>query len=151
MEFLGKISDQSIQEWIEQLQDDCIKLHRDTKETVELNINQAADFFEYLLEHSSEPQYKLMRALGFFPEVNPDRQKEILIKIQNLCDENRHYVEEIKKQTYKDKLIRATAEWLFKDGESVKEIVDNLIDVGLVEDLNRHKQENIIHEWTDSI
>ena len=151
MEFLAKISDQSVQEWIEQLQDDCIILHRDTKETVELNINQAADFFEYLLEHSSEPQYKLMRALGFYPEVNPDRQKEILIKIQELCDECRKYIKEIKKQTFKDKLIRATAEWLSKEGDSLKEIVDNLIDVGLVDDLNRYKQENIVHEWINSI
>ena len=147
MKFQAKNSEQEVQDWMNQLEDDCLQLHIEAKEVVELTENQRGDFIEWLLEESDEPQYKLMRKIGFYPVVNPDRQKEILMEIQKLCEECRTYVSRIKQQTPKDRLIRATAEWLFRKDMSVIQIVDTLVERGVVDDIDRDNTERNIHRY----
>jgi len=147
MKFQAKNSEQEVQDWMNQLEDDCIQLHMEAKEVIELTEQQRGDFLEWLLEESTEPQYKLMRKIAFYPIVNPERQKEILMEIQKLCEECRTYASRIKQQSHKDRLIRATAEWLFKKDMSVIQIVDRCIEIGLVEDIDRDNAERNIHRY----
>ncbi|MDC1189577.1 MAG: hypothetical protein QNK97_01390 [Gammaproteobacteria bacterium] len=136
MEFLVKTDDQTVNEYIYELQDDCFRLHMFSKELV-LEIfteKQRESLFEFLMDYSDEPQYQILRLLGFYHEVNPQRQEAVLLKIFALIDEARGYSKNILTQSPEDRRIRASAEWMYLDGDSVSDIVNEMISTGLLEE-----------------
>ncbi len=135
MEFLVKTDDQTVNEYIYELQDDCFRLHMFSKELV-LEVfteKQRESLFEFLMDYSEEPQYQILRLLGFYHEVNPQRQEAVLLKIYALIDEAKEYSKNILIQSPDERRIRASAEWMYLDGDSVSDIVDEMISTGLFE------------------
>ncbi len=132
MEFLAKTDNQSVHEFIGELQTDCLELHLLAKHEVE-SVMPNSKLLPMLLEFSEEPQYKLLNLLGFYNAVNPQRREEILLKIMGLVEECRSLAKKIQAQSPNDRLIRATAEWSYMTGSSAKEIVEDLIKAGHLE------------------
>lgn len=136
MEFLVKTDNQTVNEYIYELQDDCFRLHMYSKELVleVFSEKQRESLFEFLMDYSEEPQYQILRLLGFYQEINPQRQEVVLLKIYALIDEAKEYSKNILIQSPEDRRIRASAEWMYLDGESVSDIVDEMINTGLLEE-----------------
>jgi len=132
MEFKNKTDSQSVEDWLEQLMADCLELHMMAKETGSLPDDYREKLVTWFLELSDEPQYQMIALIGFYDKVDNERKKIIIIKLVSLIDECRTYVKKIKAQKPEDRLIRTMAEWLYRKGSSVSEIVDFLIDKGLL-------------------
>jgi len=147
VKFLAKNDDQSIEDWIEQLDTDCMLLHLKSKDMPSLDNETRGDYFQWFLECSDEPQYKLMRELAFFIKLNTEAQLESLLKIQTFCQECRSYVKSLEQESQKDRYVRIYAEMLYKQGKTVIETVTNLIEVGLAEDETRDNTEKRIHNY----
>ena len=135
MEFLAKTDNQSVEEFIGELQTDCLELHLLAKHEVE-SVMPNSKLLPMLLEFSDEPQYKLLNLLGFYNAVNPQRREEILLKIMGLVEECRRLAKKIKAQSPNDRLIRATAEYCYMSGSTAKEIVEDLIEAGHLQEYN---------------
>lgn len=133
MEFLAKTDNQSVEEFIGELQTDCLELHLLAKHEV-LSMLPNNNLLTMLLEFSDEPQYKLLNLLGFYNAVNPQRREEILLKIMGLLEECRSLAKKIQAQSPNDRLIRATAEYCYMSGSTAKEIVEDLIEAGHLEE-----------------
>ena len=142
MEFLTKTDEQSIKEYINELISDCLQLHIFSKaETLEaLDEKNQAGVMSFYLEYGDEPQYQLLRMLGFYNEINPQAQKDMLIKIYGLVDEAKIYVNKIKEQSPEDRRIRGSAEYLYLDGSSPKEIVNEMIETGVLDEYDDQKK-----------
>ena len=132
MEFLSKIDNQSTAEFIAELQTDCLELHALAKGELLPLLPEGNTYLAWLLEFSEEPQYKLLNLLGFYNAVNPQRQEELLLKMMSLLDECRLLVSKLKGQTPEDRIIRSSAEWMYLQGDSVNDIVKEMIDTGLL-------------------
>lgn len=132
MKFLAKTDNQSVEEWIGELQTDCLKLHLLAKhEVISVLPTTHDNFFMMLMEYSQEPHYRLLHLLGFHKALNDSQSiEESLLKIMRLIDECRSLVKKIKAQSPNDRFIRTTAEYLYMNGSSQKKIVEELIEAG---------------------
>jgi|TARA_B110000967_G_scaffold189553_1_gene213361 uncharacterized protein YutD len=148
MEFLTKTDDQTVNEYIYELQDDCFRLHMFSKELV-LEVftdKQREGLFEFLMDFSEEPQYQILRLLGFYHEVNPQRQEAVLLKIFALIDEAKNYSQRILTQSPEDRRIRASAEWMYLEGDSVSDIVDEMINTGLLDEYSNNNDKDSLKD-----
>ena len=93
----------------------------------------------FYLEYSDEPQYELLRLLGFYSEINPEAQKDMLPKINKLADEARAYVSKLNNQSPEIRRVRGSAEYLYLEGSSPEEIVTEMIDTGVLEEFDINK------------
>ena len=132
MKFLAKTDNQSVEEWIGELQTDCLELHMLAKhEVISVLPTTHDNFFMMLMEYSQEPHYKMLHLLGFYKALNDSQSKEeSLLKIMRLVDECRSLVKKIKAQSPNDRFIRTTAEYCYMNGSSEKKIVEELIEAG---------------------
>jgi uncharacterized protein YutD len=94
----------------------------------------------FYLEYSDEPQYELLRLLGFYSEINPEAQKDMLPKINKLADEARAYVSKLNNQNPEIRRVRGSAEYLYLEGSSPEEIVTEMIDTGVLEEFDINKK-----------
>jgi|TARA_B110000914_G_scaffold62885_1_gene54754 hypothetical protein len=142
MEFLTKTDEQSVKEYINELISDCLQLHIFAKaETLQaLDEKNQAGVMSFYLEYGDEPQYQLLRMLGFYNEINPQAQKDMLVKIYGLVDVAKIYVNKIKAQSPEDRRIRGSAEYLYLDGSSPKEIVSEMIETGVLDEYDDQKK-----------
>jgi K+ transporter len=132
MEFKTKADSQSVEDWMKQLGADCLELHKMAKEVVNLPNAVKGYLVQWCLELSDEPQYQMLALMGFYDKVDNERKNLIILKVTSLIDECRTYVKKIKAQTPEDRIIRAVAEWGYRTGQSVSEIVDICIDGGML-------------------
>ena len=132
MKFLAKTDNQSLEEWIGELQSDCLELHELAKhEVISVLPTTHDNFFMMLMEYSEEPHYRLLHLLGFYKALNDSQSREeSLLKIMGLIDECRSLVKKIQAQSPIDRFIRTTAEYLYMSGSSEKKIVEELIESG---------------------
>lgn len=145
MEFLAKTDNQSVEEFISELRTDCLELHLLAKHEVEA-VMPNTKLLPFLLEFSDEPQYKLLNLLGFYNAVNPQRREEILLKIIGLVEECRSLAKKIQAQSPNDRLIRSTAEYCYMTGSTAKEIVEDLIEVGHLEEYKNNDADKPMFE-----
>ena len=134
MEFKNKADSQSVGDWMEQLGNDCLELHMEAKEIMGIPNSKRGDLVTWFLEYSDEPQYQMLALMGFYDKVDNERKNLILLMLLPLIEECRTYVKKIKAQKPEDRAIRAMAEWGYRAGQSVSEIVNDLIDVGMLEE-----------------
>ena len=132
MKFLAKTDNQSLEEWIGELQSDCLELHELAKhEVISVLPTTHDNFFMMLMEYSEEPHYRLLHLLGFYKALNDSQSREeSLLKIMGLIDECRSLVKKIQAQSPIDRFIRTTAEYCYMNGSSEKKIVEELIEAG---------------------
>ena len=147
MRFLAKTDNQSIEDWVYQLDTDCMHLHQKSKDMPSLPVEIRGNYFQWFLECSDEPQYKLMRELAFLTKLKAEAQLESLLKIQLYCEECRSYVKRIEQESVKDRYFRIYSEMLYKEGKTVIETVDQLVKVKLVEDVDRDNAEKRVHNY----
>ena len=133
MEFKTKADSQSVEDWMKQLEADCLELHMMAKDVVNIPNALKGDMVAWYMEYSDEPQYQMIALLGFYDKVDDERKNLIILKITSLIDECRTYVKKIKGQKREDKIIRTLAEWQYRKGRSVSEIIDTCIEVGILE------------------
>ena len=133
MQFLPKLENQTENEFISELMADCLDLHVFAKAaTIQtLDEKNQTGIMSFYLEYGDEPQYKLLRLLGFYSEINPEAQKDMLPKINELADKARSYINKLKKQSPETRRIRGSAEYLYLEGASPEEIVTEMIDAGV--------------------
>ena len=134
MKFLSKADSQSLGEWMAQLESDCIALHEYAKAWALRDDHDKADFYDFMLSYSEEPQYKILRIIRAYKDVEQEGKEAMLLKLHNLMDECKTYVYKIDKQSEKNRKIRGVAEWLYQLGDKPAEIVDYLIKIGYLED-----------------
>ena len=146
MEFKNKTDSQSVEDWLEQLMEDCLELHMMAKEVGSLPDSDREKLVTWFLECSDEPQYQMIALLGFYKAVDNERKKIIIIKVTSLIDECRTYVKKIKAQKPMDRAIRTMAEWSYTKGMSVSQIVDKLIDIGFLVESDEDNAYRANHE-----
>jgi len=141
MQFLPKLENQTENEYIKELMADCLDLHVFAKsETIQtLDEKNQTGIMSFYLEYSDEPQYELLRLLGFYSEINPEAQKDMLPKINKLADEARAYVSKLNNQSPEIRRVRGSAEYLYLEGSSPEEIVTEMIDTGVLEEFDINK------------
>jgi uncharacterized protein YutD len=142
MQFLPKSENQTENEYIKELMADCLDLHVFAKsETIQtLDEKNQTGIMSFYLEYSDEPQYELLRLLGFYSEINPEAQKDMLPKINKLADEARAYVSKLNNQNPEIRRVRGSAEYLYLEGSSPEEIVTEMIDTGVLEEFDINKK-----------
>ena len=123
----------------------------EVKEVLKLPNAIRGDLVAWFLEYSDEPQYQMLALIGFYDKVDNDRKNLILLKVTSLIDECRAYVKRIQHQKPEDMVIRTIAEWQYRKGSSVSEIVDTLIEVSLLDgdskNDTRDNHERRIHRY----
>ena len=132
MKFQEKTDDQSIEDFISELQADCFELHLLAKGDILEALPDSNTFFGFLLECSDEPHYKLLNHLAFYNAVNPQKKEAILFKIMQLLNECRVLVDKLKVQSPEERSIRPSAEFLYFDGSNADEIVEEMVDTGIL-------------------
>ena len=147
MKFLAKNDDQSIEDWIEQLEIDCMYLHLKCKDLPSFDDEIRGDYFDWFLECSEEPQYKLMRELAWLLRLKPEAKADSLIKIQLYCQECMSYVKTLEQESEKDKYFRIYSEMLYAEGKTVIESVDSLIKAELVDVIDRDNAEKRVSNF----
>ena len=142
MQFLPKLENQTENEFISELMADCLDLHVFAKAaTIQtLDEKNQTGIMSFYLEYGDEPQYELLRLLGFYSEINPEAQKDMLPKINQLAVKARSYVTKLKKQSPETRRIRGSAEYLYLEGASSEEIVTEMIDTGVLEEFDTNKK-----------
>tara|TARA_X000001036_G_scaffold23452_3_gene19652 strand:+ start:2866 stop:3477 length:612 start_codon:yes stop_codon:yes gene_type:complete len=142
MQFLPKLENQTENEFISELMADCLDLHVFAKAaTIQtLDEKNQTGIMSFYLEYGDEPQYKLLRLLGFYSEINPEAQKDMLPKINELAAKARSYINKLKKQSPETRRIRGSAEYLYLEGASPEEIVTEMIDAGVLAEFDSNKK-----------
>lgn len=142
MQFLPKLENQTENEFISELMADCLDLHVFAKAaTIQtLDEKNQTGIMSFYLEYGDEPQYKLLRLLGFYSEINPEAQKDMLPKINELAAKARSYINKLKKQSPETRRIRGSAEYLYLEGASPEEIVTEMIDTGVLAEFDSNKK-----------
>ena len=142
MQFLPKLENQTENEFISELMADCLDLHVFAKAaTIQtLDEKNQTGIMSFYLEYGDEPQYKLLRLLGFYSEINPEAQKDMLPKINELAAKARSYINKLKKQSPETRRIRGSAEYLYLEGASSEEIVTEMIDTGVLAEFDSNKK-----------
>lgn len=142
MQFLPKSDDQTEHEFINELVADCLQLHIFAKaETIQaLDEKNQTGVMGFYLEYGDEPQYELLRLLGFYSEINPQAQKDMLPKIHQLVDKAKSYISKLNTQKPEIRRIRGSAEYLYLEGSSPEEIVNEMIDTGVLEEFDGNKK-----------
>ena len=142
MQFLPKLENQTENEFISELMADCLDLHVFAKAaTIQtLDEKNQTGIMSFYLEYSDEPQYELLRLLGFYSEINPEAQKDMLPKINELAAKARSYINKLKKQSPETRRIRGSAEYLYLEGASPEEIVTEMIDTGVLAEFDSNKK-----------
>ena len=142
MQFLPKLENQTENEFISELMADCLDLHVFAKAaTIQtLDEKNQTGIMSFYLEYGDEPQYELLRLLGFYSEINPEAQKDMLPKINELASKARSYINKLKKQSPETRRIRGSAEYLYLEGASPEEIVTEMIDTGVLAEFDSNKK-----------
>ena len=142
MQFLPKLENQTENEFISELMADCLDLHVFAKAaTIQtLDEKNQTGIMSFYLEYGDEPQYELLRLLGFYSEINPEAQKDMLPKINQLAVKARSYVTKLKNQSPETRRIRGSAEYLYLEGASPEEIVTEMIDTGVLAEFDSNKK-----------
>ena len=142
MQFLPKLENQTENEFISELMADCLDLHVFAKAaTIQtLDEKNQTGIMSFYLEYGDEPQYELLRLLGFYSEINPEAQKDMLPKINELAAKARSYINKLKKQSPETRRIRGSAEYLYLEGASPEEIVTEMIDTGVLAEFDSNKK-----------
>ena len=142
MQFLPKLENQTENEFISELMADCLDLHVFAKAaTIQtLDEKNQTGIMSFYLEYGDEPQYELLRLLGFYSEINPEAQKDMLPKINQLAVKARSYVTKLKNQSPETRRIRGSAEYLYLEGASSEEIVTEMIDTGVLAEFDSNKK-----------
>ena len=142
MRFLPKLVNQTKNEYINELMADCLELHVFAKaEAIQaLDEKNQIGIMSFYIEYGDEPQYELLRLLGFYSEINPQAQKDMLPKIHKLADEARTYVSKLSDQSPETRRIRGSAEYLYLEGSSPEEIVSEMVDTGVLEEFDSSKK-----------
>ena len=142
MQFLSKLENQTENEFISELMADCLDLHVFAKAaTIQtLDEKNQTGIMSFYLEYGDEPQYELLRLLGFYSEINPEAQKDMLPKINELAAKARSYINKLKKQSPETRRIRGSAEYLYLEGASPEEIVTEMIDTGVLAEFDSNKK-----------
>ena len=142
MQFLSKLENQTENEFISELMADCLDLHVFAKAaTIQtLDEKNQTGIMSFYLEYGDEPQYELLRLLGFYSEINPEAQKDMLPKINQLAVKARSYVTKLKNQSPETRRIRGSAEYLYLEGASPEEIVTEMIDTGVLAEFDSNKK-----------
>ena len=142
MQFLPKLENQTENEFISELMADCLDLHVFAKAgTIQtLDEKNQTGIMSFYLEYGDEPQYELLRLLGFYSEINPEAQKDMLPKINQLAAKARSYINKLKKQSPETRRIRGSAEYLYLEGASPEEIVTEMIDTGVLAEFDSNKK-----------
>ena len=142
MQFLPKLENQTENEFISELMADCLDLHVFAKAaTIQtLDEKNQSGIMSFYLEYGDEPQYELLRLLGFYSEINPEAQKDMLPKINQLAAKARSYINKLKKQSPETRRIRGSAEYLYLEGASPEEIVTEMIDTGVLAEFDSNKK-----------
>ena len=142
MQFLPKLENQTENEFISELMADCLDLHVFAKAaTIQtLDEKNQTGIMSFYLEYGDEPQYELLRLLGFYSEINPEAQKDMLPKINELAAKARSYINKLKKQSPETRRIRGSAEYLYLEGASPEEIVTDMIDTGVLAEFDSNKK-----------
>ena len=142
MQFLPKLENQTENDFISELMADCLDLHVFAKAaTIQtLDEKNQTGIMSFYLEYGDEPQYELLRLLGFYNEINPEAQKDMLPKINQLAAKARSYINKLKKQSPETRRIRGSAEYLYLEGASPEEIVTEMIDTGVLAEFDSNKK-----------
>ncbi|MBL6902678.1 MAG: hypothetical protein ISR29_00560 [SAR86 cluster bacterium] len=142
MQFLPKLENQTENEFISELMADCLDLHVFAKAaTIQtLDKKNQTGIMSFYLEYGDEPQYELLRLLGFYSEINPEAQKDMLPKINELAAKARSYINKLNKQSPETRRIRGSAEYLYLEGASPEEIVTEMIDTGVLAEFDSNKK-----------
>jgi hypothetical protein len=133
----------SLDDYLKELKSYCIDVHNETKE-FGFSITDSRAFFLFCMRQSSEPQYTLLRALimkpsikkgmGWDEEFNVSEVSEIFSDLELL----KTHVKGLNQLTYKELNVKAIAEAYHMDGLSVKEIVDTMLKLQIIDEFNEH-------------
>jgi len=150
-----KFLDQTIEEYLKDIRSYCVDLHNETKD-FGFEQQEAKMFWQYMLKHSSEPQYLL-----FFRIVLEEHNREeageslndmsgsSLAPILSEIEDLKAYVTRLKQMTYRDLHIRSIAEFYYMDGLSVIEVVNILMSTKLLPEYDK-EDVNFDHELTNN-
>ena len=150
-----KFIEQTLEEYLKDIFSYCAKLHNETKD-FGFEHQEAKMFWQYMLKHSSEPQYRLVFGI-FLAEHNKEEEGETLNDISggslalilSEIEELRSYVARLKQMTYRDLHIRSIAEFYYMDGLSVREVVNILMSTKLLPEYDE-EDVNFDHELTNN-
>ena len=150
-----KFLDQTIEEYLKDVRSYCVELHNETKD-FGFEHQEAKMFWQYMLKHSSEPQYRLVFGI-FLAEHNKEEEGETLNDISggslalilSEIEDLKSYVTRLKQMTYRDLHIRSIAEFYYMDGLSVREVVNILMSTKLLPEYDE-EDVNFDHELTNN-
>lgn len=139
---LFNANEQSLSDYLKELQTYCINVHNETKE-FGFSITDSRAFFMFCMRKSEEPQYVILRKLimdpmikesiGMDKDIDVNDVSQIFSDIELL----KKHVKGLNQLTYKRLNIKAIAQAYHMDGLSVNEIVKTLLKLKIIDEFNK--------------
>ena len=148
--FKSKTKKQTIEEYFDQLMTDCVTLHAKAKDMIKLTDEESGKYLEWYMTFSDEPQYQILRIISLHGLYPPEEQHDNLLKLGGLLDECRSYNKKLEAQTMHDRWVRCVAEWGWYNNNSVRQIVDQLVKLKLVDDIDRDNATRNVYRYLKS-